>query len=220
MIALHAAQMTGEGQHVDVSIFESVVELAAMELERWIYSRDLPESEVARRPYYYTAGAFPLGVYQCKDGLVCMIGSGVRYYRRFANMMGHPELMDDPRFNSLEGMREHSDEFLLYLLEWLADKTVDEAVEYAQSFKVPAAPLNTIDRLFNERQFRSRGFFTTIDHPVAGRQTYTGPPFRLPKTPPQDSRAPLLGEHNRQVYSGVLGFSADQVARLRETGVI
>ncbi len=218
--ALWAARAQGAGQHVDASIFESLVEIAAIEFGRWTYSGDLPEEIVARRPYYMARGAFPLGIFPCKDGHICFTGRSPRYYRRYAEMMRRPELVDDPRFNTLEAMQLHSDEYLVFLLDWLNDKTMAEAVQIAQAASVPAAPVNTLDTLFTEPQLASRDYFVRTAHPIVGTQTYPGAPFKMPRTPFRPGRAPLLGEHNEQVYMGMLGCSRDDLLRLQSAGAI
>jgi crotonobetainyl-CoA:carnitine CoA-transferase CaiB-like acyl-CoA transferase len=82
----------------------------------------------------------------------------------------------------------------------------------------PAAP--TIPDLLETPQLRDRGFFDEVDHPSAGRQTYPGPPFRLEAMPWQAARAPLLGEHNEEIYCGELGLRREELTILRASGVI
>jgi crotonobetainyl-CoA:carnitine CoA-transferase CaiB-like acyl-CoA transferase len=78
----------------------------------------------------------------------------------------------------------------------------------------------TVQDLLEAPQLRARGFFQEIDHPAAGRQTYPGPPFRPETMPWQAARAPLLGEHNDQVYCGELELSREELVILRASGVI
>ncbi|MBI3742865.1 MAG: CoA transferase, partial [Chloroflexi bacterium] len=214
------ARTRGIGQQVDVSIFESVIEMAAIEFGRWLFSGDQPEDVVGRRPSYLARGSFPVGIFSCKDGHVCFTGRGPRYYPRYAWMIGHPELANDPRFRTVEDMQQHSDEFLVLILDWLGNKTVSEAVAAAQEAGVPAAPVNTLDRLFAEPQLRAREYFVRTDHPVVGEQRYPGAPFKMPRSPFRAGRAPLLGEHNDVVLAGELGCSAREMRRLHKAGVM
>ena len=85
---------------------------------------------------------------------------------------------------------------------------------------VEIAFVHTVRDLLEAPQLRARGFFHEIDHPAAGRQTYPGPPFRTEPMPWQAARAPLLGEHNEDVYCGELGLSRQELAILRASGVV
>jgi crotonobetainyl-CoA:carnitine CoA-transferase CaiB-like acyl-CoA transferase len=77
-----------------------------------------------------------------------------------------------------------------------------------------------IDELMADPQYKARGFFQEIDHPLAGRLTYPGAPFRMSETPHQAGRAPLLGEHSEEIYCQRLGFDKSDLVTLRENGVI
>ena len=135
--------------------------------------------------------------------------------------MGMPELLEDPRFTTPEARRENHGEFEAILIPWLLEKTRDEAFHSAQAHRIPVTPLYTIDELIKDPQLNARSFFTEVDHPVAGRAVYAGLPFKLPETPVAPQKpAPLLGEHNREVYGEWLGLNDDDLAGLRKRGVI
>jgi crotonobetainyl-CoA:carnitine CoA-transferase CaiB-like acyl-CoA transferase len=84
----------------------------------------------------------------------------------------------------------------------------------------PSPPAPAIPDLLEAPQLRDHDFFKEIDHPVAGRHTYPGPPFRPEAMPWQAARAPLLGEHNEEIYCGELGLRREELAILRASGVI
>jgi crotonobetainyl-CoA:carnitine CoA-transferase CaiB-like acyl-CoA transferase len=86
--------------------------------------------------------------------------------------------------------------------------------------RVPTAFVHTLADLLQSEQLRAREYFHEVDHPTAGRQTSPGPPFRMSEVQWRAGRAPLLGEHNREVYCGELGLSAEGLARLRAAGVV
>ena len=85
---------------------------------------------------------------------------------------------------------------------------------------MPFALISTIDELSDDPQLKDRGYFVDIDHPVAGKLTYPGAPFKMSETPWQATRAPLLGEHNKEIYGQRLGYSKDDLVRLRERDII
>jgi crotonobetainyl-CoA:carnitine CoA-transferase CaiB-like acyl-CoA transferase len=96
-----------------------------------------------------------------------------------------------------------------------------ELFSSGQQWRIPFAMVLGIDELMPDPQYRARGFFQEIDHPVAGRLHYPGAPFRMSQTPWRVVRpAPLLGEHNEEIYMGTLVFTKEDLALLRGKGII
>jgi crotonobetainyl-CoA:carnitine CoA-transferase CaiB-like acyl-CoA transferase len=85
--------------------------------------------------------------------------------------------------------------------------------------KIPTSPVRTPEDLINSPQFKAREFFVDVEHPIVGKGTYPGPPAKLWETPMRITRAPLLGEHNEEVY-GRLGYTKMDLANLRSERVI
>jgi len=218
MGAVFGSRLSSEGQHVDVSMMECMT--APPEGSAWLMSHDFSGME-APRMGYRREGVFPLGLYPCIDGHIFIYGVVGFFWPRFAAWMGMPELLEDPRFATPEARHENHGEFEAILIPWLLEKTRDEAFHSAQAHRIPVTPLYTIDELVKDPQLNARGFFTEVDHPVAGRAVYAGLPFKLPETPMAPQKpAPLLGEHNREVYGEWLGLNDDDLAGLRKRGVI
>jgi CoA:oxalate CoA-transferase len=94
-------------------------------------------------------------------------------------------------------------------------------MEQAQAVRVLATAVNTPEDVLRDRHFQARGFFVEVDHPSTGRVAQPGPPFRMGETPWCIRRcAPHLGQHNEEVYRGLLGLSNEELMVLREQGVI
>lgn len=218
--ALTAARLQGIGQHVDISIVEAAAMVPQLEVARYGYSGHQPEDRVPRRPYYQHHGTVPSGIHPCKDGYVVFFG-GAMYFPRVCELIGRPELAQDPRYATPEALAEHGDLFLVNLLDWFGERTVQEVVERSQAHRVPAAPMNRIEELFQDPQMQARDYWVELDHPVVGRQTYPGVPLIMPDNPMKvGSSAPLLGQHNRDIYQGILGLSSAELVLLREQSVI
>ena len=108
-----------------------------------------------------------------------------------------------------------------YVSSWAYEKRdIGRRPGNVESGGTPIAFVNTVQDLLQAPQLRARGFFQEIDHPAAGRLTYPGPPLRPGAMPWQAARAPLLGEHNEEIYCGELGMSRQELAVLRASGVI
>ena len=218
MGALFGSKATGEGQQVDVSIMEclsSPPEGAAGVINYDFCGRE-PD-----RPGWRREGGYPWGIYPCKDGYVFIWGIVPMFWPRTVQFLDMPELSEDPRFATPQARREHHRDFDAIFMPWLMERTQQEVVSSAQAHRLPCTPVYTIDGVVKDAQSKARGFFVEIEHPVAGKITYPGLPFRLPETPSQPQRpAPLLGQHNREVYRERLGYTGEELVRLRQLGVI
>jgi crotonobetainyl-CoA:carnitine CoA-transferase CaiB-like acyl-CoA transferase len=99
--------------------------------------------------------------------------------------------------------------------------TKEELYEEGQKRRIAVTPINTVAEFMNSEQVKARETFLDMDHPVIGRYAHFGPVPRLSESPGQVTRsAPLLGEHNQEIYCGELGLSHDDLAALRASGVI
>lgn len=218
MGALFGSKANGAGQQVDVSIMEclSSPPEGAAGLINYAFS-----GRALGRQGYRMEGVYPWGVYPCKDGYVYIWGMLPLFWPRTVKWLEMPQLVEDPRFATPQARREHHRDFDAIFMPWLMERTQQEIVSSAQAHRLPCAPVYTIDGVVKDAQSKARGFFVEIEHPVVGKITYPGLPFKLPETPSQPQRpAPLLGQHNREVYCERLGYPDEDLVRLRELGVI
>lgn len=162
------------------------------------------------------------GVRPCKDGYVNIAGGGTRFPKTL-QLIGMPELAEDPRFATLMARAQpgRADEFDEYYLPWLMERNMVEIWKASQEVQLLSGPIYTSKDVLEDPHFRTRGYWAEIDHPEAGRLTYPGAPFKMAETPWQlRCPAPLLGQHNEEVYCGRLGLSREDLVKLREMGVI
>jgi len=138
----------------------------------------------------------------------------------FCELIEQPELVTDPRFATREERVKHGPELNEYLAQFTKAHPKEELFERAQEKRVTWAPINTVADLLTSPQLQSRDFFKEITHPVAGTLSYPGNPVRLGDLPTVYQRAPLLGEHNEVVYTEMLGYSQEDVVKLRQVGII
>ncbi len=209
----------GEGEHVDVAIVETQAgsqdrrapQLMTAQFVNQVFPRRAPGATIA-------SGTFP-----CRDGYVNVTGGGNRFPRAL-EMLGRPELMEDPRFATPESRLnpENSEAFNReYLMPWLMQHTMQEVWTLAQNAHVLSGPIYNSKALMDDSHFRDRGMWVEIDHAVAGRHTFPGRPIIMGETPWQLRRpAPQLGEHNAEVFGDGLGYDSQSLARLRGVGAI
>jgi len=217
MGALFGSRATSAGQQIDISIMEclSAPPEGAARLMNYAFCGDNLERTGHRRE-----GAYPYGYYRCRDGIILIYGIVPAFWPRIVAWMGMPELLEDPRFNTPLARPLYHGDFDAILIPWLLEHTQQELVRSAQAHRIPVTPVYTINEVLADLQFNARDYFVEIKHPVAGETNYPGVPFRLPETPSQPQRpAPLLGQHNREVYCERLGYTAEDLVRLREMGI-
>ena len=123
-----------------------------------------------------------------------------------------PEMFSDPA--------THGPELNRHMREWFSQHTREWLYAEGQAHGVPVAPYYTPSEVFTSPQQRQRDFYTQVNHPETGPLEYTGAPFQLSETPTTLTRAPLLGEHNVDVYCGLLGYTARELAALARAGVV
>ena len=215
MCAVMGREVSGRGQHVDVSEQEALAS---------IMRRELGVYTIEGVTWTRQKGSLPMqisDVYRCGVGAVHLSCSGDRHWFRWVETMGNPEWATTEIFLDQSLRRENWDAAKAMIEEWLADYTADEVVSLAEAVRVPCRAVNTARELVESDLLDSRDYFAELDHEVAGRVTLPGAPYKLSQTPWSVSRpAPLLGQHNVEVYCERLGYSRDDLVRMRAEGVI
>jgi len=221
MIALFSSRLQGVGQQVDISIMET--QLGSMDRRAQnLVGHQYNPTEVSIRVAGVTGPGFPFAIYRCQDGYFSIVGSAsLGFWPRIAAMLGMPELSEDPRFctGEAQGRPENYEAFLQIFLPWCMEHTKEEIARLGQAKKALVAPVNNAEGLVNDPHIKARGSFVVIDHPMMGKVKSPGALFRAGNSYQVRRPAPLLGQHNEEVY-GQLGYSKEELVKLREAGVI
>lgn len=215
LAALYLRISTKEGQLVDVSAQET---MAAFNQRMVNYS---VASELGKRLGSQYNEAAPARIYPCKDGYVHLMVLRAAHWRTFLELLGNPEtLMGDGMYDP--GFRvENADLIDNFVEEFTMAHTKAEIVSMCQAKKIPCTPVNTTADFSNDPHEIARGFITEVEHPVIGRHSYLGPPYRFSKTPCRiDRPAPKLGQHNREIYHNELGYTEKKLASFKKNGII
>ena len=217
LAALDHRRRTGEGQHIDLSQYESGLQFIAPALLEYELTGRLPTRAGNR-----SADAAPHGAYPCRgEDRWCVIAVGSEEeWRAFCGAAGRPEWAADERFASLDARKTHEDALDALVGAWTSRHGAREIMERLQAAGVRAGVVNRLADLFDDPQLHHRRAWRDLEHPELGRFSYEAPPFLLSETPAALYRSPLLGEHNTMVYRDMLGLSEDEIARLTRDGVI
>jgi len=218
-VALFNRGDSGQGQYIDTSVHES----SRVGLFPWAlpsYSYALNEGDPPPTPET-RLGVSYAPVYPCKDGFIRIIALTPRQWEALVRVMGNPELLMLPEWKDFMYRMGNADDLHALILEYTMQLTMQELFEAGEREGVPIAPIYDVASFIDNPQSKAREFFVEIDHPVAGKALYPGPPYKWTETPPGLRRpAPCLGEHNEEVYCEELGYSRIELAALRRGGVV
>jgi len=219
LCALLARKVIGEGQHVDVSEVEVWTNLnTGAHLLTYIYRGVTGTRRGRHGSFFY----YPHSILPCKNGQIFLIAPQIEQWTRFIDLMGTPEWSMNPRYRNRRAMGgEYPDEVDNLIIPWLKEHTKEELFSLCRKNRIPLAPLRTVDGLVEDPHLKAREFFVEVDHQETGMLKYPGAPFKLSKTPwAIEHSAPLLGEHNEEIFVKRLGYSKDDLVRLRGQGII
>jgi CoA:oxalate CoA-transferase len=209
MLALYVRDCEGYGQHVDVSAMET---MTVAQIHSSLHH------QLGQTP---TRRESPL--VRAQDGWVSPgLERGVRAdtWPRVCELIGRPELADDPKFSTPEVRREHQQELLSILSEWAATRPKEEIYHTLQKLQSVAGYVATVADLFASGQLQARAFFQSLHHPDTGDVLYPGAAFTLQGEAWKHARAPRLGEHNIEVYIERLGYTREELLHLHGVGTI
>jgi len=218
MGAVFARMSSGEGQHVDISEAEV---WATIHLGHGVHL-GVFEGRKSIRAGHRTISVYPWCILPCKDGYMCLIAIQGFQWKRFLQAMGSPEWMQDPRFRDRIGVAMwHADEMDALVEALIIGKTKDELFEICRRDQITFAPVRNIAEVANDNHFAERGYFVEIEREKVGTLKYPGAPYKLSQSPWQLKQpAPLLGEHNVEIFCGRLGYAREDLVRMRRGGII
>ncbi len=208
-------EVTGEGQYVDVAIAECNAGILEYHLSQYVFKDYVPT-----RIGYANEKGHPHGMFPCKDGWVALhvrTGAG---WPAAVKLTGIKEL-DRPEFASDQGRITHRDEVDAYLMPWLLERTKGDIEVAWNAAGLTASKVHDVGELLQNPHLVERDFFVDIEHPATGILKYPSGPYKVDgKSPWRVQRAPLLGEHNKDVIGQMFHYSDDALLNLAQQGII
>ena len=219
LAALVGRNQQGIGQKVDASHLSANMWLQGLGISMGLLTGNPTSAYDRKNP------ANPLAnMFECKDGrwIQLMHLQADRYWEPFATVVGIPELIDDPRFATLEAMAENAHTLVKILDERFATRTYDEwNSAFRETGDFIYAKVQSVSELEDDPQVLSNQYITPFDHPVLGPVKMCNHPNRYSETPAGLWReAPELGQHTEELLIDELGYDWDDIQRLREAGAI
>ncbi len=196
--ALYHRQRTGEGQAVEVPMFETMAQFVLAD-HMGGHAFVPPEGPIGYRRLLSTRR----GPYPTRDGHLCLVVYTDEHWRRFSELIGKPELMQtDARFAGIDARTRHTEEIGAFLADALTGRSTKEWLALLMQADIPAAPVNSLEDLFADPHLAAVGMFEEAEHPTEGRLRMPRHPIKWSRTPADVRRLPPnLGEHTQEVLA-------------------
>ena len=217
MMALHQVHLTGKGQVIDASIFESVLNM----MENVVTDYDAG-GYIRERTGSFLPKIAPSNIYPTKENIWLVIGANQdSVWGRMAEAMGRPELATDERYATHGARGINQIELDELISDWTKDFPVAELEELLHEYGIPNGKINRAPEMLEDPQFKAREAIIRIDHPEFGNIAMQNVAPKLSETQGTVRHTgPKLGEHNDYVWGELAGNSADDIADLRDRGII
>jgi len=220
VIAIQSAYIqktnSGKGQYIDIALYDSMVSMLTIMATQYFATREDPGRWGLDHIHRVPARAF-----ETRDGrYVQVAATNEVMYPKFCELLGVPELIDDPRFDTNAKRVANRDEIMPIFENKMREKTRDEWLQLIEEAKLPCGPILNLSEVFNDTNILEREMLFSLEHPIEGVINQLGFPFKFSQTPAEARlRPPLLGEHNLEVLES-LGYSNQEIEALKAEKVI
>ncbi|MFB6070150.1 MAG: CaiB/BaiF CoA transferase family protein [Halanaeroarchaeum sp.] len=209
--ALYKRERTGEGEYIDVGMFDTIYPTLTSPISAWARESDAPPRTGNRHSGLSIA---PYNAYEVEDGYVAIICVAERHWESLAREMDREDLIGVEKYSSKAKRAEHMEEIDGMIEDWLEGRKKDEVVERLLDANVPTAEVQTIEDIVTDDQLAERGMLNYLDNMSEGKEQIPVPgmPIKFENgEEPTIERAPELGEHTDEVLSQVAGYDTDRI---------
>ena len=213
LLALHHRDVTGEGQHVDVAMFDTIFSLLENALVNYTVG-----GFISQRNGNVDPSIAPFANYKGKDGFVALGVGNDKLFQTFCRTIGHEELLEDPRYTTNElRCNNYEPDLQNVIISWCEQYTKSEVEAIMDEAGIPCGPVLDVKEAIEHPHIQARDMMVHCEHPTAGDQYFQGCVMKLSETPGSvDFASPLLGQHNAEIF----GLTEEEVAQLKEEGVL
>ncbi len=218
MLALIARRRDGKGQHVDISAVEAM-NTFNNGMETILY---MDSGAVPSRRGHRVQNLYPYCILPCKDGYFALIIANQHHWDRFVELMGSPAWSKEPRYQDRYKMGyEYPGEVDALVKPWLAKYTKAELWEMCQSRGIPWHPVQRADETLRWDHLKARGYWQEVHDGMGRTWLVPGPVAQMSRTPARRfTNGPKLGQHNQEIYGGLLKLPQAKIAALKKAGAI
>ena len=214
--ALRLRDETGEGQHVDMALFDVTAATMANQALNFLVTGNAPGRLGNAHPNIVPYQAFATS----DDYVIVAVGNDAQY-GRFCEVGGRPDLAADERYSSNALRVQNREELVPLIEEMMRAKTRAEWLSELEAVGVPCGPINNLAQLFDDPQVKARGTRMDLPHPVAGTVPQVANPIKYSNAElAYGQAAPTLGQHTEEILTGLLGKKPAELAKLRDAGIV
>jgi len=235
--ALYHREKSGRGQKVLAPMQDGVLNLCRVKLrdqqrlkagplkEYSQYGEDVPFGEATPRAGNDSGGGQPGRILKCKgwetdpDSYTYFITQAA-VWKNICDVIGKPEWKEDENYATPDARLPRLNEVFDTIEAWTMTKTKFEVMDICNPLNIPIGPILSMKELAEEPSLRDTGTIVEVDHPERGKYLTVGCPVKLSDSPVDVERSPLLGEHTDEILANVLGYSAEDIASMREAGAV
>jgi crotonobetainyl-CoA:carnitine CoA-transferase CaiB-like acyl-CoA transferase len=214
MLALWQRQTRGIGAYIDASI------QASMALHEHVAFNYSAEGRVMKRAGSQHQHNAPANLFKCKNGYIALFVTQNHWPVFLKVWKDHPSDLDDPKWINSNLRRAHADYINAQVTSFTSRFLKEEFAELMQKSGIPGLPVNSPSEFMKDPHIQARGFFTKVTHPVLGSFDQPGCPFTVDGQRRETAPAPMLGQHNEEIFSGELGLTRRDLEWLVADGVI
>jgi len=220
-VAINAAirhlERTGEGQQIDIGMLDVMVAFSTVQGMNYLATGTVPKRLGNAHP-----NIVPYQAFKTADGDMILAVGNDSQFQRFCAVAGKPELAEDPRFATNGQRLANRDVIVPIVQDLIAAKPTQFWLDALEENSISGGPINKLDQVFADPHVQARGMRIEMDHPVTGAKVpLINSPMKLSGTPTEARMAPpTLGQHTDEVLGEVLDMSADEIAALRERGIV
>lgn len=217
LAAINHRHNTGKGQYIDVALLDCAVTMVSHITQDFLVSGVAPP-----RLGNGGNGGGPADLLTCKDGIIYITAGTQEHWARLCELMQRPDLYADPRFASNLLRGQNRNQLIVNINQWSVNWTVNNLLAALDRIAVPAARYNELPDVFEDVQVQHRELKVTVPHPVSGTVSLLSSPLaHMSETPANHFEAPpTLGQHTDEILRDKLGLDAQEIAQLRNRGII
>jgi formyl-CoA transferase len=219
LAALLQRQKTGRGQHVEVSMQDAVVNYVRVPLRHHQQT-----GTVVKRSANRFGHLAPTDTYRCHPGgpndYIYLMATSSEMWENLLRVIGREDLIGDPRYTEQAERNKRFDEVHAFIQAWTEKRDKFTAMEKLGAVGVPCGAVFDSQDVLTHPHLRERGMVATVEHPTRGTMTMPACAVQLTDSPVEVRPAPLLGQHNAEVYRELLGLSESELQKLAKAGVI
>ncbi len=217
--ALLYRERTGRGQHLDLSLLDTYAHYHEASFQMYSLSKGKIKPTRSGAHSWY---ASPAGVFKGRERYMILIAPLEQHWTKLCEAMGQPEMARDPRFTDNESRMNNLDELVAIIEGWIRSQPSDDAaIETLKEHHVPIAPILSVPEALQHPHLRQRGTVRTVHDRILGDLDVPGFALRFSEFPDTlDLQAPTLGEHNAEILTQWLGFTADEVQELERKEIL